>query len=502
MRDPRHPVSSAGLAGADLLRLERIQDRKLRKARERGDRGWHGLGRLLLLWAVCISTLALSAASASASTTFDVRGAWHVYGELAQTEEITQMNLETGEFSGHGGEGQETWPVKGTVSGSSVTMTLGPYADLPAETATFTATLTPDGNTMTGAYSDNAGHSNVPVTMTRYTTGALSPLPSPIECISEVEKPDLSEAHQCGTLVPYGLNFAYQPQVSPDGQNVYSVAVNGDLIEYSRNLTDGGLAVIGCITSRPSIEGPCASENDVMGISVMQDPAAVAISPDGANVYVITQGSSNSVVEFARNHETGLLTEIGCISAEASGECATNGAKGLGVPYGITVSPDGDNVYVASLGEEAVAEFSRDPTTGLLTQLPAPHDCISSNPATGCGTDGALGLKEAIGVVVSPDGKNVYVAAGAKSEEGDIAAFSREPGTGALEQLGGEEACISELVAGCTPAKELRGSEDLAISPDGRNIYANSFTANAVVELQRDESTGVAHAAGRRQTPA
>ena len=148
-----------------------------------------------------------------------------------------------------------------------------------------------------------------------------------------------------------------------------------------------------------------------MEVTAVASPAAIAISPDGASAYVITQGAGNAIAEFSRNSETGLLTKIGCITNEAtSSECATTGAKGLNLPYGLTVSPEGENVYVTGFGEEAVAEFKRDTGSGVLTQLASPNECIG-DAGSGCGTT-AIGLKEDIGVVASPDGKNVYVAAG------------------------------------------------------------------------------------------
>ncbi len=316
-------------------------------------------------------------------------------------------------------------------------------------------------------------------------SGALSQLGEPASCIGETKE----EVAKCGSHVPFGLDFAYEVQVSPDGRNAYSVAVNGDLIEYSRNRANGSLSVIGCFSSQPSTEAAC--EKATMEVAAIESPAALAISPDGSSVYVIGQGRVNDIVEFSRDPETGLLTKIGCITHDAtSTECATTEAKGLELPYGVTVSPDGENVYVASYADEAVAEFKRDTGSGQLTQLGGANDCISDKVTSECGTTSAVGLKEAIGVAVSPDGKDVYVGAGARSAEGDIAAFERGA-EGTLTQLPGEEACIGEKIVECThgaSAEHIDGAEDLVVSADGNNLYATSFAANAVVELKRKPS--------------
>ncbi|HEY2282813.1 MAG TPA: hypothetical protein VGH60_04600 [Solirubrobacteraceae bacterium] len=310
--------------------------------------------------------------------------------------------------------------------------------------------------------------------------GALSQLPVPFNCVGEegFHVPEIG----CGTLLPAeAINASYEAQVSPDGKNAYSVAIAGALIEYSRQ-SDGSLKPIGCITEGTE---PCASENVTTKATAMKGPAAIAISPGGGNVYVVTQGS-NDLVAFTRNTTTGLLTETGCISAEAASPCAIKEAKGLANPYGVTISPDGKNVYVASLGSEAIGEFSRN-TEGALAVI-AGHECIGGT-GSGCPINTAIGLHEVVTTVVSPDGADLYAAAGAKDPESDVAAFAREPGTGILKQLAGEEGCIG-TVAGCAEAKVIEGSESLAISPDGKNVYANSFDNSAIVELERNSTTG------------
>jgi DNA-binding beta-propeller fold protein YncE len=317
--------------------------------------------------------------------------------------------------------------------------------------------------------------------------GALSQLPSPNDCVGEAG-PAL-----CGTRLETGLGTTYQVVLSPDSRSAYSVALGGALIEYSRDTTTGALTVIGCVTGE-SGGAPCAPENVQSGVTVADDMAAIAISPDGKDAYVLDQDKA-IVVEFERDTETGLLTlmrggggEPECVTGQAS-FCETfNSAKGLGTPYGIAVSPDGKSVYVASLGEE-VAELERDTLSGTLKPI-AGAECIGG-AGTSCPVKSAIGLAEDIGVIVSSDNKNVYVAAGAKEENGDVAAFSRNTSTGALAQLAGKSGCYSEKIAACEPANAMQGSDDLAISAGGLDVYATSFKSNAIVELERDAATGV-----------
>ncbi len=302
-------------------------------------------------------------------------------------------------------------------------------------------------------------------------SGALSQ--PTFACVGEEKE----EVAKCGESVPYGLSYAYQIVVSPNGEHAYSVGVQGDLIEYSRSLSNGSLSVIGCFSSQIG-EPDCASENAEMGNAAVGDPSAIAISPDGKSVYVTSQ-LNNTIAEF-EVESSGLLKKVGCITHESSlAECEATGAKGLENPYGVTVSPEGENVYVTAFSEEAIGEFKRNTETGVLTQLVG-NECIGSTTSS-CPTK-TIGLKEDIGIVVSPNGKAVYVAAGAKSSEGDVVALVRGF-EGALEPLSNEERCIGSI-SGCATGAYVDGVEDLAVSPDSKYVYGTSSTTNAVIELK------------------
>ncbi len=237
--------------------------------------------------------------------------------------------------------------------------------------------------------------------------------------------------------------------------------------------------------------------------SGLNGPAGVVVSPDGNNVYVIGRLDA-AIAWFSRNPSTGALTYESCIANanDPGSSCpgSDQTAVGLDTPYGITVSPDGKNVYVASIGNGGqVAVFDRSTSTGALTQ-PA-GDCISGTGGTGCNVSNADGFNgDAFGVIVSPDGGNVYVAAGGTTadHEGAIVEFSRNQITGDLSQLAVPNDCIGApsfgagQSSGCSDnqSSDVDGSEDLAISPDGKYLYANSNHNDSVIELSRNTSTG------------
>jgi DNA-binding beta-propeller fold protein YncE len=249
----------------------------------------------------------------------------------------------------------------------------------------------------------------------------------------------------------------------------------------------------GCLVDRSAARAGCKSVRALRGPAPFLGSQAIAISLDGKNVYVASS-SSNAIAVFKRNAHTGKLTQgagaTGCISARGAGGCAT--AIGLEGPNSVAVSPDGRNVYASSLDSDAIAVFARDPATGALTQGAGGAGCIANVSTTGCATGRALDGPDV--VVVSPDGRNVYVGA---FKGNSLAVFARDPATGALTQPAGTSGCIAYTpIAGCAPGAALASPEGMAISPDGANVYVAAALSNALDVFSRNASTGALTQAG------
>jgi DNA-binding beta-propeller fold protein YncE len=240
----------------------------------------------------------------------------------------------------------------------------------------------------------------------------------------------------------------------------------------------------GCLVDRSAPSGDCGSARALKGPGVGFGSRAIAVSPDGRNVYVASS-KSNAIAIFRRNAKTGRLTQAkgpaGCIASQGPSSCAA--AVGLDGPNSIAVSPDGRNVYSTSRGASSLTVFSRNPKGGGLVQLPAGFGCISGLPVPICSSGRALIDPDV--VVISPDGLSVYVGAFAGNA---VVVFNRDPASGALAQPSGTAGCIAEAVSGCAVGIGLGAVEGLAVTSTG--VYTGSASSNAVAVLARNPSTG------------
>ncbi len=287
----------------------------------------------------------------------------------------------------------------------------------------------------------------------------------------------VSQSGGGGCANGHGLNDGPSDvAVSPDGKSVYVASINShSVVRLNRNPTNGAI-------TQPAGSAGCVSEDgtgpcaDGHGLGF---PVGVTVSPDGKSVYVASYPWY--VARFTRNTTTGAITQpagsAGCVSQDGSGPCALG--YGLGGAYDVAVSPDGKSVYVAAYADDRVARFNRNTTTGALTQ-----------PGGGAGAVYGTGLDAPFGVAVSPDGKSVYVASFLSDA---VARFNRNTTTGALTQPALPAGCVTEDVSstnGCADGHGLDGAHGVAVSADGKSVYVASSNSDAVARLTRNTTTG------------
>jgi Big-like domain-containing protein len=274
---------------------------------------------------------------------------------------------------------------------------------------------------------------------------------------------------------------------------------------------------VGMLTQLPGSAG-CLSQDgsSADGASTCQNVRglhglfAVSVSPDGRNVYTAgVDGGGGPFAIFSRDPSTGQLTQLpgtaGCITADGASEdgpgTCTDGrathSDAEGPPF--VFSPDGKFAYAAAASSKAIDIFSRDPSTGALTQLGGTAGCISQD---GSSEDGANTCQdgrqlEPDGLAISPDGSTIYAASPYPATSGNepgISIFHRDAATGELTQLPGATGCVTDSGASedgagtCTPAREVNYSNTVVVSPDGKNVYTSGYSDDGVAIFSRDPS--------------
>jgi 6-phosphogluconolactonase (cycloisomerase 2 family) len=282
--------------------------------------------------------------------------------------------------------------------------------------------VSPDGRNVYVA----AQNANAIATLARDpVTGVLSQPATVTNCIDDVIEfpPPGCSAHGIGIQGPRSVT------VAPDGKTVYSTAVVGDSVAaFARNTANGSLTQLSgagaCVEGRAA---PGTTRCSTVGIG-LDGAFSVTVSPDSRSVYVASI-NGNSVAAFNRNTTTGQLTQLAgaaaCIQGEAGvPECPVRGQGLVGASVPL-VSGDGKSAYVSAFYGSALAAFSRNTTTGQLTQLAPGDNCDEDRQApsyTACPVS-MLGLYGARSVTLSPDGKNAYVPASVGSS---ISSFARQ----------------------------------------------------------------------------
>lgn len=124
--------------------------------------------------------------------------------------------------------------------------------------------------------------------------------------------------------------------------------------------------------------------------------------------------------------------------------------------------------------------------------------CTLTPSASGSSANNTSGMGSIFRPVMSADGRNLYAITGANLfSSTNVAVFNRNAVTGALTFAG----CVSGDTAqtACTPIPSatagaggsgMSGLSDLAIAPDGKNVYAVAASDDAITTFSRSTTTG------------
>ena len=237
--------------------------------------------------------------------------------------------------------------------------------------------------------------------------------------------------------------------VSADGANVY--AADDPLLNFRRRAADGTLELSQTLAS-----------TEFGGDTTLSYPTAVALSPDQRHLYALylyavkNFSYSPSIAIASRDPQTGMLQPSGIVAL------ASPFSMGTSQPTrgSLAVSADGGNVYVAFSGAfngGGVDSFARDAATGNLE-------------LTGTISDSFLTGASASSVAVSPGG--AYVFFGRALEGGFLVSATAD--LQILETQRNQEGRVDGL----------RGASAVLVSPDGRNVYVTGAGDAAVAAFK------------------
>lgn len=254
--------------------------------------------------------------------------------------------------------------------------------------------------------------------------------------------------------------------VSEDGTWAVAAAPDaGSLWLYARDPGTGLLALAQTVTDGDEIFG----ENDevVAEVAGLAGAADVAFSRDARHVYVVSS-TGDSIAWFTLDTDAGELLFEGLRSNE---EAIIIGLDG---PSRIIAGPADDRLYIGAGDSSAVTVFDRDPVDGSLQWRQ------SARSGIGLPLNVLDGVRD---MVISPDGAHLYAAA---AEFDAVVTFTID-GDGELAYL--EHIANGDSQSGITIVG-LGLVQSLAISPQGRHLYAASLADDSVTLLHRDPSTG------------
>lgn len=332
-------------------------------------------------------------------------------------------------------------------------------------------------------------------------TGGPAPLSARGDCLRDSARGGAA-VQDCAVAVS-ALEAPSALLVDAHGADVYVASRDSDsVLALQRQRVGGALSPFPSPSPQACVQAP-GGKPCGQHAPGLRGPDAMTLSSDGRQLYV---GSlDGAAVTTLRRQSNGRLlaprTHDGCLQGHAlSGsprdDCGRH-AEGLFGVTGLAASSDGRNVYAVSTGVDSpgdsILALTRNRRDGTLDALRGPGGCVQSPGPARCARQ-APGLRGPRAVIVTSDGRYVYVASALSSS---VTAFARDRRTGRLRALTGRGGCVVDGVSREPPesacvstAGGLGSARALALSPDGRELYVTSFDPGAITELTRDPVSG------------
>jgi hypothetical protein len=306
---------------------------------------------------------------------------------------------------------------------------------------------------------------------------------------SQVESARAPACTELATLGPSMYSIRFPPG---DPAQLYATAGGAGATIFNVETATGELSYSGCVPT--NIASACPGSGGKVPVGAL---SLLTFSANGRYAYATDSYQLNW---FTREPSSGALTLAGCILDSAGhslypedNDCAGNLENGIGLPQSLTISPGGEQLYVASPQTNSIASVEVNPETGALT----PGQCASTGPTVEANRGfpaytcplSSPELSQVYGVTVSPDGSTLYATG---LGFGAIVPFARGSGPGHLLS---QEPCVSSSARCAETVPTLARATNAQVSADGRTVTVGS--ESGVVSLfSRNPATGVLAFAG------
>jgi 6-phosphogluconolactonase (cycloisomerase 2 family) len=212
---------------------------------------------------------------------------------------------------------------------------------------------------------------------------------------------------------------------------------------------------------------------------------AAALSPDGRFAYFASFELSRAA-ELSKTGDKPASVRVGCIQIfarpgrEQLEPCATFFGENhcLDDVSSLYSAADGQRIFACCSRRDALVVCDREPNTGLLKLRQ-----ILSN-----GADGVRCLAGINNVDVSSDARFVYTVAGYERGHGAVGVFRIQPSGGV--------SFVQQILNGEPGLERFLGGHSIAVTADGRHVYATATYAGSVACFDRDAATGRLSARG------
>ncbi len=276
------------------------------------------------------------------------------------------------------------------------------------------------------------------------------------------------------TTLSTGFFYPYGVVVSADGATIYVADAANNRIA-ALDVASGTVTTLAGNGTPGFADGTGGST----GTAQFASPEGVALSPDGATLYVADSFNFRiRAVDLA----TGATTTVSGdgVYGDVDGTGGASGTTRFRQPIGLVVSPDGSTIYVADANNHRIR--SVDVATGITNTL-AGNGTAGYADGTG-GRAGSAQFAQPSGIAVSPDGGTLYVVDSTNRRirtvdvnTGDTATLT---GSGVYGDADG--------TGGASGTTQLAFPFGVAIAPDGSVLYVADFEASRIRSV--DVATG------------